>query len=234
MLPVPMSNETLRLARLRRPFVLAALLGLAACQDPEQAREDAKAVAKEAKAVAKEAGQEVVEASKDVAQATKEVAQATKELTQEQLEKVDGEKIEKAVDGVADALGTPVQETEPGVDPLAGAAEAIKCDEARTRCTMTTDFADRARRNGRKLAEQLGASQATGPVKGIQIDTIDPGSVAELVGLKVGDVITHVNEKEVGSPEDVVGLYLEVRGSDSFVIDYRRGTEARTLTIDVV
>jgi type II secretory pathway component PulC len=217
-------------AALRRLGLVAALAGLAACGSLES--EEAREVAQEAKVVAKEASKEVVAASKEVAQATREVAQATKE----QLDKVEPEDVERALDGVAGAVGaTPKGEPAgAGADPLAGAAQAIECDEARERCTVTADFADRARQNGRKVAEQLRVEPAGGDVKGVRIEALDAGSVASLLGLKVGDVITHVNGTPIGSMQDAVMLYMNVRAARSFTLDYQRSGEARTLQLDVV
>jgi C-terminal processing protease CtpA/Prc len=199
---------------------LAALVGLAACSQLES--EEAKEVAREANVVAKEATKEVVEVSREVAQATKE-----------QLDKVDTEKIEQTLEDVAGAMGAPPvgDPANPGADPLADAVQAIACDKARARCTVTADFADRARQNSRKLAAQLRMTPVEDAVAGIRIDAIDAGTPAELVGLRAGDVITHVNGT---SAKDPVMLYMSVRAAQSFVIDYQRSGEARTLQVDVV
>jgi C-terminal processing protease CtpA/Prc len=213
-----------------RGLGLAALLaGLAACGSLES--EEAREVAQDAKVVAKEAGKEVVAASKEVAQATREVAQATKE----QLDKVDPEDVERAIDGVAGAMGAPSGEPAgAGANPLADAAQAIKCEESGVRCTVTADFADRARQNGRRVAEQLRVEPARGDVKGVRIESIDAGSVASLLGLQKGDVVTHVNGTPIGSMQDAVMLYMSVRAARSFTIDYQRSGENRTLQLDVV
>jgi C-terminal processing protease CtpA/Prc len=201
-------------------WCFAALVGLAACSQLES--EEAKEVAREANVVAQEATEEVVQVSREVAQATKE-----------QLDKVDTKKIEQTLDDVAGAMGAgPVDDpANPDPDPLADAGRAIACDEARARCTVTTDFTDRARRHASKLAAQLRMSPVAGDVPGIRIDAIDAGTPAEIVGLRAGDVITHVN----GTPaKDAVMLYMSVRAAESFVIDYQRADEARTLRVDVV
>jgi C-terminal processing protease CtpA/Prc len=213
-----------------RALGLAALLaGLVACGSLES--EEAREVAQDAKVVAKEASKEVVAASKEVAQATREVAQATKE----QLDKVDPEDVERAIDGVAGAMGAPKGEPgSGGANPLADAAQAIKCEEPGVRCTVTADFADRARQNGRMVAEQLRIEPARGDVKGVRIEAIDAGSVASLLGLKVGDVITHINGTPIGSMQDAVMLYMSIRAARSFTIDYQRSGEDRTLQLDVV
>ena len=220
-------------ASLRGLGLAALLAGLAACGSLEsgEAREAAQDAAQDAKVVAKEATREVVAASKEVAQATREVAQATKE----QLDKVEPEDVERAIDGVAGALGAPTGvPAGAGANSLADAAQAIKCEEPGVRCTVTADFADRARQNGRKVAEQLRVEPAPGQVKGVRIEAIDAGSVASLLGLKKGDVVTHVNGTPIGSMQDAVMLYMSVRAARSFTIDYHRDGKARTLQLDVV
>ena len=210
---------------------LAVLVGLAACSQIES--EEAKEVAREANVVAQEATEEVVQTSREVAQATKETVSRGAEKAKQQLDKVDTEKIEQTLEEVAGAMGAPPVEdpANPDPDPLADAAKAIACDEARARCTVTAAFADRARQNGRKLATQMRMSPVEGDVSGIRIDAIDKGTVGELVGLRAGDVITHVNGT---SAQDPVMLYMSVRAAQSFVIDYQRAGTARTLQVDVV
>lgn len=209
-------------ASLCSPGLAALLAGLAACGSVEPG---------EAQEAAREAGQEVVAASREVAKATKDVARATKE----RLDEVDSEDIERTIDGVAGAMGaTPRGEpTAPGADPLVGAAQAIECDEAHARCTVTAEFADRARQNGRRVAEQLRIEPAS-DVRGVRIAALDAGSVASLLGLKVGDVVTRINGTPIGSMQDALMLYMTIRAARSFTIDYQRSGEARTLRLDVV
>jgi general secretion pathway protein C len=102
------------------------------------------------------------------------------------------------------------------------------------RCTVTADFADRARQNGRRVAEQLRVEPAHGDAKGVRIESIDAGSVASLLGLEKGDVVTHVNGTPIGSMQDAVMLYMSIRAARSFTIDYQRSGEDRTLQLDVV
>lgn len=164
----------------------------------------------------------------EVARATQETVSRGVESAKEQLDKVDTASISKTWDGV---VGSPSGADEP--DPLAGAATAIACDEARERCTVTAEFAGRARERSTALAQQVRVTRVAGKVTGIRIDGIDAGTVAELVGLRPGDVVTHVNGTAIGSAQDAVMLYVRVRAARTFVIDYRRGDEARTVQIDV-
>jgi S1-C subfamily serine protease len=135
---------------------------------------------------------------------------------------------------VEDSTRSDPAPTVPVPDPLADVAQAIACDEAHERCTVTADFADRARQHGGRVAKQVRISAATGEVRGIRIDAIDAGTIAERVGLRVGDVVTHVNGTALGSPQDAVLLYMSLRAARAFVVEYRRGGQARSLRVDVV
>jgi len=177
--------------------------------------------------------------AKEAARVTQETVSRGVELTKEQLDKVDTAKIQKTWDGVVDAVQEsttrePSPSSKPEPDPLADAAKAIACDEARERCTVTAEFADRARQHGAKVAAQVRISAARGEARGLRIDAIDAGTLGELMGLRVGDVVTHVNGTSLGSPQDAVLLYMSVRAARSFTIEYQRDGKARTLQIDVV
>lgn len=194
---------------------LAALLGLAACGSLES------------------------EEAAEAARVTRETVSRGVDSAKEQLDKVDTEKIAKTWDGVVEAVEDstkrdPAAPSPPEPDPLADAATAIACDEARERCTVTTDFANRARAHGGRVAGQVRISPATGEVRGIRIDAIDAGTIAELVGLHVGDVVTHVNGTALGSPQDAMLLYMSVRAARTFTVDYQRDGKPRTLQVDVV
>lgn len=196
----------------------AALVALAACGKLES--EEAKEVAREAN---------------EVADATQKSISRGVDSAKEQLDKVDTEKIGKTWDGMVEAVEESAKsDPTTGSDPLADAAKAIACDAARERCTVTTDFADRAREHSTRAASQVRVTRVAGSVTGVRIDSIDVGTMADRVGLRAGDVVTHVNGTALGSAQDVMMLYMSVRSARSFVIDYQRGGEARTLHVDVV
>lgn len=199
---------------------LAVLVALSACSKLES--EEAKEVAREAN---------------EVAQATQESISRGVDSAKEQLDRVDTKKIGKAWDGMVEAVEDSAKSDPsagPEPDPLADAAKAIECDAARERCTVTADFAARAREHGTRVASQVRVTRVAGSVTGIRIDAIDAGTIAERVGLRAGDVVTHVNGTAIGSAQDAMMLYMSVRAARSFVIDYQRDGEARTVHVDVV
>lgn len=126
------------------------------------------------------------------------------------------------------------QAASPPVDLLKGAAEAIACEAPGERCTVASDYVAAARQHPSELAKQVRARPVSSPVAGIRIDGITTGSIAEQVGMQTGDVVTHVNGIAVGSMQDAMLLYMNLRAARSFVVDYRRGEQEHTLQVDVV
>jgi len=192
-----------------------------------------KLESEEAREVARATQQTV---SRGIDGASRAADRAAKE-TKAQLDEVDLEKVHGAWDAVVERLDRPEPRpsSEPADDPLADVATAITCDEARERCTITAELAARARQHASRAARQLRVSPATaGGVRGVRIDAIDRGTLTERVGLRTGDVVTHVNGMAVGSPQDAMLLYMQVRSARQFVVEYRRGDDQRTLRIDVV
>jgi S1-C subfamily serine protease len=85
-------------------------------------------------------------------------------------------------------------------------------------------------------------SDAAGDKVGARIDGITPGGPAEKSGLKVGDVITRFNGTALGgaaSEDDersgpgmkLIDLARELDPGDTVQVEYRRGSDARKVTI---
>ena len=191
------------------------LCGLMACSEADQevARDEAKAAAR----------------------TTRKVVARGVDQAKDAIDRVDMDKVRNAWDSTVDAVaGAAEAEPDDGLDPLAGAAEAIACDEAVERCTVTATFADRARHHGSALTAQVRVRPVSQPVRGVRIDLVEVGSVAALLGMKAGDVVTHVNRVPLGSMQDAMMLYMQIRGAHSFRVDYRRGEHDRVLVVDIV
>jgi hypothetical protein len=177
--------------------------------------------------------------AREVVEVTQHTVERGVDKAKEVIDSVDMDKVRRTWDaalGAIRSIGSDEAETnkpEP-VDPLAGAAEAITCDEAKERCTVTAAFMARAREHSVRVAQQVRVSPVYGEVRGIRIDEMDLGSIARRVGLQTGDIITHVNQIPLGSVQDAMFLYLRIRTAQSFTVDYRRGEAERVLVIDVV
>ncbi|MEM7157576.1 MAG: PDZ domain-containing protein [Myxococcota bacterium] len=140
---------------------------------------------------------------------------------------------EVAAEAVEEAHRAEQQAHRTSAESLEGAKDAIACEEPGQRCTVTTDFARRARSNGGAVARQLRFRIVKTPALGVRIDGMESGSVAELLGFQVGDVVTHVNGIPVGSSRDTMLLYMNARAARRYVVEYQRDGEAQTLTADV-
>lgn len=116
-------------------------------------------------------------------------------------------------------------------EPLAGAEAAISCERPGESCTVAYAFVAEARANGEALAEQVRMHPVSSPAVGMRLDGMRSGSAAEHLGLEVGDVVTHVNGIAVG---DTMRLFMNVRAARVFVVDYRRGDDERTLTLEAI
>ena len=83
------------------------------------------------------------------------------------------------------------------------------------------------------LSQALMVPNASG---GFLVREIQPGSLYEKLGLKVGDVISSVNGQPVNTIEDVLRLYQQLGGSDGgnqVTIDVRRAGKNESLTYNL-
>ncbi|MCH9685748.1 MAG: hypothetical protein K0V04_30225 [Deltaproteobacteria bacterium] len=169
--------------------------------------------------------------------ASKAVARGVDEA-EHQLRRIDTAKIragwDAMVDAVAEASGDVARSgSVDNVDPLAGAAEAITCDAAAERCTVTAEFAARARSHGGRVAAQVRAGPVKSPVYGVRIEGVSPGSIAYLFGMRSGDIVTRVNGINPSSVMDSMSLYSQAKTARRFDVRYRRGDVDRVLVVDV-
>lgn len=172
------------------------------------------------------------EEAQQAAEVTQKVVAKGVDEARDGIEKL-GEVAAEAVEEAEKAHREERQRARKGADPLAGAADAISCEEPGATCTVTRDFAHRARSNGAAVASQIRYRMVKSPALGVQISGMESGSVAELLGFEVGDLVTHVNGIPVGSPRDTALLYMNARAARRYVVEYRRDGKEHTLTADV-
>lgn len=73
-----------------------------------------------------------------------------------------------------------------------------------------------------------------GQMTGVQLNSIQPGSLFEEIGIRDGDVITQVNGIVVASPQDSAALLRELTESDQFEVNVLGSDgQPRTLTYTV-
>ncbi|MBN1114379.1 MAG: hypothetical protein JXA66_03485 [Oligoflexia bacterium] len=94
---------------------------------------------------------------------------------------------------------------------------------------------DRALENINELLTQARAVPhlENGQVAGFRIFGIKPGSLYDKLGAKNGDIIRSVNGVEIRDPASAMSLYQKLRSTDKFEINFERGGENRTSTIDI-
>jgi general secretion pathway protein C len=71
------------------------------------------------------------------------------------------------------------------------------------------------------------------PSGGIVVEDVPPGSLAERLGLQVGDIIRHINGKPVNSPTDLGRLYMQLGMTPQIHVDGVRGDRPLNLTYNV-
>jgi general secretion pathway protein C len=73
-----------------------------------------------------------------------------------------------------------------------------------------------------------------GQMTGVQLNSIQPGSLFEEIGIRDGDVITQVNGIVVSSPQDSAALLRELTESSQFEVNVMSSDgQPRTLSYTV-
>ena len=67
-----------------------------------------------------------------------------------------------------------------------------------------------------------------GQGEGVLVLAVVPGSTAEKLGLKAGDVVTAVGDAKVSTPQGLVSLVAAKTAGDPFAFTYVRGGKAET------
>lgn len=68
---------------------------------------------------------------------------------------------------------------------------------------------------------------------GARIAGVNEGSAAAKAGLKAGDVITRINDKDIDDPEDVTNAIRERKPGDKVTITYKRDGKTVTVTTEL-
>jgi general secretion pathway protein C len=100
------------------------------------------------------------------------------------------------------------------------------------RFQVQRDDVQEAMRNPAELFSQarILPKYENGAMTGVQINSIQPGSLFEQIGIQDGDVITEVNGIVVSSPQDSSALIQELTEANQFTVQVRSSDgQARTL-----
>ncbi|MEX0975943.1 MAG: PDZ domain-containing protein [Woeseia sp.] len=120
---------------------------------------------------------------------------------------------------------------------LAAAAARI-AELSQRRLPAMLDIERRIRGGHRPmLGVTIGADDERGPVEGVTIQGVTPGSAAAEAGLRAGDVITAVNEESLGAAQDeeanrkLLDFLAGVEEGDTLDIDYLRAGTNNTVEV---
>ena len=69
------------------------------------------------------------------------------------------------------------------------------------------------------------------PAAGIQISAVVPGSPASGAGLRVGDVVTKLNDQQIDQEHPLQSLLLKFRPGDSVRLTIVRDTATQTVEV---
>ncbi len=72
---------------------------------------------------------------------------------------------------------------------------------------------------GQEVTTQVLQSIELGPIHGILITDVDKNGPGDLAGLKSGDIITRINQKEIFDTNDILNLIAAGRPGDEFLIE---------------
>ncbi len=122
-------------------------------------------------------------------------------------------------------------------ESLAAAAARI-AELSQRRLPAMIDIERRLRGDRRPmLGVTIGTDSERGPVEGVTIQGVTPGSAAAESGLRAGDVITAVNEESLSAAKDeeanrkLLDFLAGVEEGDTLDIDYLRGGNNSTVEV---
>jgi len=118
---------------------------------------------------------------------------------------------------------------------IAGAAEAISCDDNYSSCTVDRKFVEKLLSNPAQLTKQARIVPAVrdGETKGYKFYGIRPGSLPKLLGLKNGDLLTSVNGHQLESLDQAMDLYNKLRRASHLSVSLERKGQQVSKEIDI-
>ncbi len=115
--------------------------------------------------------------------------------------------------------------------PIAGAAEAIRC-ESEVICTIDAAFVDRLARDPLVLAGEAVVLPTQGQSgKGLALTGVRPGSIPARLGLRDDDLLISLNGTNLASLAAPRALADALSNTNEATLIFERGGERRTLTI---
>jgi type II secretion system protein C len=107
---------------------------------------------------------------------------------------------------------------------IEGAEQAIDCANENS-CTVDRAFVEKLMANPTQLMTQARMFPVTkdGETQGFRVSGIKSGSLATLIGLKNGDVVSEINGAKLGTIDDALAMYQKLRRASHLSVTVERG-----------
>jgi general secretion pathway protein C len=105
-----------------------------------------------------------------------------------------------------------------------GADSAIDCSSENA-CTVDRAFVDKLMANPTQLMTQARMVPVTkdGETAGFRVSAIRSGSLATMIGLQNGDVVSEINGAKLGTIDDALAMYQKLRRASHLSVTVERG-----------
>ena len=105
-----------------------------------------------------------------------------------------------------------------------GAEQAISCANENS-CTVDRAFVEKLMANPTQLMTQARMFPVTkdGETQGFRVSGIKSGSLATMLGLKNGDVVSEINGAKLGTIDDALAMYQKLRRASHLSVTVERG-----------
>lgn len=117
---------------------------------------------------------------------------------------------------------------------LDGAEQAIDCANENS-CTVDRKFVDQLMKNPQQLMTQARMYPVTkdGESQGFRVSGVRSGSLATMIGLKNGDVVSEINGSKLGTIDDALAMYQKLRRANHLSVTVQRGGAVLTKEISI-
>jgi type II secretion system protein C len=107
---------------------------------------------------------------------------------------------------------------------IEGAEEAIDCTDENN-CTVDRAFVDQLLAKPQQLMTQARMAPVAkdGETAGFRVSGIKSGSLAKMIGLKNGDVVSEINGQRLGNIDDALAMYQKLRNANHLSVTVERG-----------
>lgn len=117
---------------------------------------------------------------------------------------------------------------------IEGAEQAIQCSTPNS-CTVDRKFVDQLLQSPQQLMSQARMYPVTkdGETTGFRVSGVRNGSLATLLGLQNGDVVSEINGSKLGTIDDALAMYQKLRRASHLSVTVERGGAVITKEISI-